>query len=129
MFAFRSQLAFQVNPDDHGEVPMRILIAPQSLKGSLTAAEAGQAIAQGVQAVYPKAAIEIVPVADGGEGTVQALIDATEGKIIQQTVTGPLGEHVPAFFGMMGDGRTAAIEMAASAGRRHDPPAWAIRAG
>ncbi len=101
---------------------MRILIAPQSLKGSLTAAEAGQAIAHGVRAVYPEAVIEIVPVADGGEGTVQALVDATGGKIIQQTVTGPLGEPVPAFFGLLGDGRTAAIEMAACAGLPLVPP-------
>src|SRR2546426_6079517 len=71
---------------------MRIIIAPQSLKGSLTAAEAGQAIALGVQAVYPDAEIDIVPIADGGEGTVQALVDATGGEIVQQTVTGPLGE-------------------------------------
>src|SRR5690242_12103652 len=95
---------------------MRILIAPQSLKGSLTAAEAGLAIAHGVQAAYPMAEIEIVPVADGGEGTVQALVDASNGKMIQQTVTGPLGEPVSAFFGLMGDGSTAAIEMAACAG-------------
>jgi glycerate kinase len=101
---------------------MRILIAPQSLKGSLTAAEAGRAIAQGVQKVYPAAEIEIIPVADGGEGTVQALVDATGGKIVQKTVTGPLGEPVLAFFGLLGDGRTAAIEMAASAGLPLVPP-------
>lgn len=101
---------------------MRILIAPQSLKGSLTAAEAGQAIAHGVRLVYQEAEIEIVPVADGGEGTVQALVDATGGKIIQQEVTGPLGEPVPAFFGLLGDGRTAAIEMAACAGLPLVPP-------
>src|SRR5437588_2390095 len=95
---------------------MRILIAPQSLKGSLTAAEAGAAIAQGVHTIYPKAEIEVVPVADGGEGTVQALVDASGGTIIQKTVTGPLGEPVPAFFGLMGDGITAVIEMAACAG-------------
>src|SRR2546426_11735469 len=71
---------------------MRIVIAPQSLKGSLTAAEAGQAIARGVLAVYPEADLDIVPVADGGEGTVQALVDATGGEIVQQIVTGPLGE-------------------------------------
>ena len=82
---------------------MRILIAPQSLKGSLTAAEAGAAIAQGVRSIYPEAEIEVVPIADGGEGTVQALVDATGGKIIQKTVTGPLGEPVLAFFGLMGD--------------------------
>jgi glycerate 2-kinase len=101
---------------------MRILIAPQSLKGSLTAAEAGQAIAQGVRAVYPTAEIEIVPVADGGEGTVQALVDATGGRIVQKIVAGPLGEPVPAFFGLMGDGRTAALEMAACAGLPLVPP-------
>jgi len=101
---------------------MRIIIAPQSLKGSLTAAEAGQAIALGVQEVYPDAEIDIVPIADGGEGTVQALVDATGGEIVQQTVTGPLGEPVTAFFGLLGDGRTAAIEMAAAAGLPLVPP-------
>src|SRR5579863_8596354 len=95
---------------------MRIVIAPQALKGSLTAAEAGQAIADGVRAVYPDAEMEVVPVADGGEGTVQALVDATGGEIVQQSVTGPLGKPVLAFFGLLGDGRTAAIEMAACAG-------------
>src|SRR5437763_16177342 len=95
---------------------MRIIIAPQSLKASLTAAEAGQTIAAGVEAVYPEAEIDIVPIADGGEGTVQALVDATGGEIVQQTVTGPLGEPATAFFGLLGDGRTAALEMAAAAG-------------
>src|SRR6266571_3115105 len=101
---------------------MRIIIAPQSLKGSLTAAEAGQAIATGVETVYPEAEINIVPIADGGEGTVQALVDATGGEIVQQTVTGPLGEPVTAFFGLLGDGRTAALEMAAAAGLPLVPP-------
>jgi len=101
---------------------MRILIAPQSLKGSLTAAEAGSAIAQGVRAIFPKAEIDFVPIADGGEGTVQALVDASGGKIIQMAVTGPLGEPVSAFFGLMGDGNTAVIEMAACAGLPLVPP-------
>ena len=101
---------------------MRIIIAPQSLKGSLTAAEAGQAIAEGVRTILPEADVEIVPVADGGEGTVQALVDATGGQIVQQMVTGPLGEPVLAFFGLLGDGRTAAIEMAACAGLPLVPP-------
>ena len=101
---------------------MRIVIAPQSLKGSLTAAQAGRAIAQGARVVYPQAEIAIVPVADGGEGTVQALVDATGGGIIQQSVTGPLGEPVTAFYGLLGDGRTAAIEMAACAGLPLVPP-------
>ncbi len=101
---------------------MRIVIAPQSLKGSLTAAEAGAAIAAGVQVVYPQAICMIVPVADGGEGTVQALVDATGGEIVLQTVTGPLGEPVEAFFGLLGNGDTAAIEMAACAGLPLVPP-------
>lgn len=102
---------------------MRIIIAPQSLKGSLTAAEAGQAIADGVRTVLPGADIDIVPVADGGEGTAQALVDATGGELVRQTVTGPLGEPVLAFFGLLGDGRTVAIEMAACAGLPLVPPA------
>src|SRR5438105_3203295 len=102
---------------------MRIVITPQSLKGSLTAAEAGLAIAEGARVAYPEAEIDIVPVADGGEGTVQALVDATGGEIVQQTVTGPLGESVAAFFGLLGDGRTAALEMAACAGLPLVPPA------
>ncbi len=101
---------------------MRIVIAPQSLKGSLTAAEAGQAIAQGARAVYSDAEIALVPIADGGEGTVQALVDATAGKVIQREVTGPLGEPLVAFFGILGDGLTAAIEMAASSGLPLLPP-------
>ncbi len=101
---------------------MRIIIAPQSLKGSLTAAEAGQAIAEGVRAVFPEAEIEIVPIADGGEGTVQALVDATNGEMVHQTVTGPLGEEVEAFYGVLGDGQTAALEMAACAGLPLVPP-------
>lgn len=103
-------------------MPMRIVIAPQSLKGSLTAAEAGQAIARGVQSVYPTAEITLVPIADGGEGTVQALVDATGGTLVQHEVTGPLSEPVMAFFGLLGDGQTAALEMAACAGLPLVPP-------
>jgi len=81
---------------------MHVVIAPQSLKGSLSAIQVGQAIASGVRAVYPTVEIDIVPIADGGEGTVQALVDATGGEVIQRTVTGPLGEPVHAFFGVLG---------------------------
>jgi len=101
---------------------MRIVIAPQSLKGSLSAAETGQAIAEGARIVYPDAEIVIVPVADGGEGTTQALVDATSGQLVTYTVTGPLGEPVQAFLGLMGDGRSAVIEMAASSGLPLVPP-------
>ena len=95
---------------------MKIVIAPQALKGSLSAAETGQAIAQGARRVYPRAELIIVPVADGGEGTTQALVDATNGRLLERVVTGPLGQPVQAFFGLMGDGSTAVIEMAASSG-------------
>jgi len=101
---------------------MRIVVAPQALKGSLTAAEVGQAIASGVQRMYPQAEIVMIPVADGGEGTVQTLVDATGGEIVQQTVMGPLGTSVSAFFGLLGDGETAAIEMASCAGLPLVPP-------
>jgi glycerate 2-kinase len=95
---------------------MRILIAPQSLKGSLTAAETGQAIEQGVHTILPDTETSIVPVADGGEGTVQALVDAMGGEIVHTSVSGPLSKPVDAFLGLLSDGSTAIIEMAACAG-------------
>jgi glycerate 2-kinase len=95
---------------------MHIIVAPQALKGSLTATEASQAIAKGVQAIYPEAEVKIIPMADGGEGTAQALVAATGGEIITQTVTGPLDQAVQAFYGILQDGKTAVIEMAACAG-------------
>jgi glycerate kinase len=101
---------------------MRVVVAPQSLKGSLSAAQTGQAIARGVREVYPDAEMSIVPVADGGEGTAQALVDASGGRMLQREVAGPLGTPVKAFFGVMGDGRTAVIEMAASSGLPLVPP-------
>ncbi len=95
---------------------MRIVIAPQSLKGSLSALETAQAIATGALMVYPDADIDLIAMADGGEGTVQALVDATQGNIHTLTVTGPLATPVEAFYGILGDQRTAVIEMAAAAG-------------
>src|SRR5437763_14973590 len=103
---------------------MRILIAPQALKGSLSAAETAHAIATGVQAATPDATVTELPIADGGEGTVEAMVAATDGKIIRVTVTGPLGEPVDAFFGMLGGSLqgTAVIEMAAASGLPLVPP-------
>ncbi len=101
---------------------MQIVIAPQALKGSLSAIETGEAIAAGVREVYPTAQTTIVPIADGGEGTVQALVDGTGGHLVLQTVTGPLHEPVDAFFGLLGDNKTAVIEMAACAGLPLVPP-------
>ena len=107
---------------------MRIVVAPDSFKGSLSALEVCQAIEAGLrEALGESVEIVSVPLADGGEGTVQALADATRGRIVPKRVTGPLGEPVDAFYGLLGDGRTAAIEMAAASGlpliasERRDP--------
>lgn len=103
---------------------MRILVAPQSLKGSLEASEVGEAIATGIRRVLPEADIRVVPVADGGEGTVRALVDATGGQLTSVTATGPLGEPVRAEYGMLGgEGpRTAVLEMASASGLPLVPP-------
>ncbi len=95
---------------------MRVVIAPDKFKGSLTALEAVEAMARGVARVDPRARLDRVPMADGGEGTVAALVAATGGCFRAVTVTGPLGEPVGATFGLLGDGRTAALEMASASG-------------
>ncbi|MCX7642652.1 MAG: glycerate kinase [Armatimonadetes bacterium] len=101
---------------------MRLVIAPDSFKGSASAKEVAQAIADGLKVAFSGAEFDLVPMADGGEGTVEALVAATGGKTIAKRVTGPLGELVDAFFGILGDGETAAIEMAAAAGLHLVPP-------
>ncbi|WP_264739533.1 glycerate kinase [Cytobacillus firmus] len=95
---------------------MKIVIAPDSFKESLSALEAANAIERGFKFIFPEADYKKMPMADGGEGTVQSLVDATQGSIIERTVTGPLGEPVNSFFGLMGNGKTAVIEMAAASG-------------
>ena len=95
---------------------MRIVIAPDSYKGSLSAVAVTAAIEKGLLSVFPAAEIHKVPIADGGEGTVEALTAATDGQILRETVTGPLGEPVNAFWGILGDNATAVIEMAAASG-------------
>src|SRR5437763_5583101 len=95
---------------------MKIIIAPDSFKESLTAAEVSQAIEKGFKSIFPSAEYVKLTMADGGEGTVQALVYATGGKVISKIVTGPLGEPITSFFGILGDGKTAIIEMAAAAG-------------
>ncbi|MFA0079747.1 glycerate kinase [Vibrio artabrorum] len=95
---------------------MKIVIAPDSYKESLTAMEVAVAIENGFKKVLPNAEYIKLPMADGGEGTVQSLIDATGGKVIAHTVTGPLGKPVEGFYGLLGDGKTAIIEMAAASG-------------
>lgn len=102
---------------------MHIVIAPDSFKESLTAQEAAQAMAEGFREVFPHADCHCMPMADGGEGTVAAIIAGTAGRMVQAEVTGPLGTPVQAFFGLSGDGTTAIIEMAAASGLALVPPA------
>jgi glycerate kinase len=102
---------------------MKIVIAPDSFKESLTALAVANEIEAGFREFFPDAHYVKLPVADGGEGTVQAMIDASGGRRIELRVTGPLGEPVSAFYGLMGDGATAVIEMAAASGLEQVPPA------
>ncbi len=95
---------------------MKIILAPDKFKGSLSAPRAARAMARGVLAACPAATLDLVPVADGGEGTVEALVAATGGTFREATVTGPLGEAVVARFGLLGDGTTAVLEMASASG-------------
>ncbi|WP_137598173.1 glycerate kinase [Paucilactobacillus kaifaensis] len=95
---------------------MKFVIAPDSFKGGMTAKEAAQAIETGLTRVFPKANFVKVPMADGGEGTVQSLVDATDGTIFSESVTDPLGKQTSAKFGVLGDKSTAVIEMAEASG-------------
>jgi glycerate kinase len=95
---------------------MKIVIAPDSFKESLSAMEVAIEIEAGFKEIFPHAQYLKMPVADGGEGTVQAMIDATSGRRIDVTVSGPLGEAVPAFYGLTGGDLVAVIEMAAASG-------------
>ncbi|MBJ7691004.1 glycerate kinase [Weissella confusa] len=95
---------------------MKFVIAPDSFKESMTAKAAAVAIQAGLQKIYPDADYELVPMADGGEGTVQSLVDTTEGEIITADVQNPLDETVSAFYGVLGDQQTAVIEMSAASG-------------
>ncbi|MBJ9163212.1 glycerate kinase [Citrobacter farmeri] len=100
---------------------MKIVIAPDSYKESLSALEVANAIEQGFREIWPDADYVKIPVADGGEGTVEAMVEATTGRIVEVDVTGPLGEPVTAFYGLSGDERTAFIEMAAASGLEQVP--------
>jgi len=95
---------------------MKIVIAPDSFKENLTSLQVATAIERGIKRVLPNAHCVKIPMADGGEGTVQSLVDATGGRIIRKKVTGPMGEPVNARFGLLGDGKTAVIEMAQASG-------------
>lgn len=95
---------------------MKIVIAPDSFKENLTSMQVATCIEKGIKKVLPKARCIKIPMADGGEGTVQSLVDATGGKIIRKQVAGPMGVKTSAAYGMLGDGKTAVIEMAEASG-------------
>lgn len=95
---------------------MKIIIAPDSFKGCLNALEVAQSIEKGIRKVYSKASMVTVPMADGGEGTVQSLVGGTKGQLLDLEVTGPLGQKVKAQYGVLGDKKTAVIEMASASG-------------
>ncbi|EOD3493628.1 glycerate kinase [Cronobacter malonaticus] len=101
----------------------KIVIAPDSFKESLSAMDVAKAIEAGFRDIYPQAHYVCVPMADGGEGTVEAMVAATGGQIITTPVTAPLGNKVDGFFGLLGDGETAVVEMAAASGLHLVPTA------
>ena len=106
---------------------MRIVIAPQTFKGSISALDAAQAMREGVMRALPEAETTLAPVADGGDGTLETLVEGSGGEIRQVEVCGPLGERRSAEWGAMGDGVTAVVEMARTSGlalvplERRDP--------
>jgi glycerate 2-kinase len=95
---------------------MKIVIAPDSFKESLSALEVANAIEEGFREFFPDAVFVKVPMADGGEGLVHSLVNTVDGEVVKQRVTGPLGEKVEGFFGLIHGGESAVIEMAAAAG-------------
>ena len=101
---------------------MKIVIAPQAFKGSITALRAAQAMSEGVLRVVEDATTDLVPVADGGDGTLETLVEGSGGEIRVSEVTGPLGDRIEAPWGAMGDGDTAVIEMARTSGLALVPP-------
>lgn len=95
---------------------MKILIAPDSFKGSVTAVEFCEIAEETIKRLSPESEVVKLPLADGGEGTVESLVSCTGGRIEKAIVKGPLGDPVEAFYGVLGDGNTAVIEMASASG-------------
>lgn len=95
---------------------MKIVLAPDSYKNSLTAKEVAQSLRKGFERVYPDAEYVNVPMADGGEGTVQSLVDAKNGQMVTEQVINPLGNKAEAHYGLIDDGQVAVIEMAEASG-------------
>jgi glycerate kinase len=95
---------------------VKVVVAPNAFKGTLTAAQAAAAIARGVREVFPDAEVIEVPVADGGDGTVEALVAANRGEYLSADVEGPLGDPVTARYGLIDGRRTAVVELVAASG-------------
>lgn len=95
---------------------MQIVVAPDSLKECLTATRVALAISEGIKRIFPQAVINCIPIADGGEGTVEAMVTATGGAIVQTPSFDAINRSIESFFGVLGDGKTAVIEMAAASG-------------
>ncbi|AXI10241.1 glycerate kinase [Oceanobacillus zhaokaii] len=95
---------------------MKIIIAPDSFKGSLCAVEVANSINSGIKRVFPNAKTVLLPVGDGGEGTMDTLVAATNGTTKSVSVVGPLGNDVTAKYGILGDTKTCVIEMASASG-------------
>jgi glycerate 2-kinase len=102
---------------------MKVVVAPNAFKGSLSAPQAAAAIARGVREVFPEAEVVEIPVADGGDGTLEALVTAHRGEYRPVVVEGPLGEPVQAAYGLIDRGRTAVVELASASGLALLPPA------
>jgi glycerate kinase len=106
---------------------MHFIVAPDSYKGSVSAVQVALAMERGILQVFPSATVSKIPIADGGEGTVEALVTATDGQYRSSEVAGPLGERIQAAWGVLGGGKTAVIEMATASGlplvsaERRDP--------
>ena len=94
----------------------KVAIAPDSFKGSMSGLQAAACIETGLKRALSDVACRKIPMADGGEGTVQAIVDATGGKFVTRTVADPLGRRIKATFGLSGDGKTAVMEMAEASG-------------
>lgn len=95
---------------------MKILVAPDSFKSSLFASQVAVAMEEGIRAVLPQVQVTRLPLSDGGEGLVDALVSASGGEFVTEEVTDPLGRPVSSYWGLMGDKKTAVIEMAAASG-------------
>ena len=102
--------------------PLKILVAPNAFKESLSAIDAARAIANGVRRGLPNARVAEIPIADGGDGTLEAVISGTRGRILKARVMGPLGNKITAEYGITGDGKTAVIEMSRASGLALVPP-------